>query len=71
MHIKYHAESDKDTVINPTNHSYFNLKGEGQGTIEDHELWLNASHYTPVEAGSIPTGRDRTGSKNAHGLYYT
>lgn len=56
MHIKYHAESDKDTVINPTNHSYFNLKGEGQGTIEDHELWLNASHYTPVEAGSIPTG---------------
>lgn len=56
LHIKYHAESDKDTVINPTNHSYFNLKGEGEGTIEDHELWLNASHYTPVEAGSIPTG---------------
>ncbi len=56
LKITYHAASDKKTVINPTNHAYFNLDGHGKGTILDHELWLNASHYTPVIAGAIPTG---------------
>lgn len=56
LQIHYHAVSDKKTVINPTNHTYFNLKGQGNGTIQDHELQLNASCYTPVAAGSIPTG---------------
>lgn len=54
--LHYHGTSDKRTILNLTNHSYFNLKGAGEGLIEDHELWLGASHYTPVLAGAIPTG---------------
>ena len=55
--ISYYAISDKKTTINMTNHTYFNLKGAFTGTIEDHELWIKASHYTPVkDAKAIPTG---------------
>lgn len=54
--IAYAASSDKKTVLNMTNHSYFNLKGQGRGSIEDHILTLNCSHYTPVAEGLIPTG---------------
>ena len=57
--LHYHAASDKKTIINLTNHSYFNLDGHGAGSIEEHELWLGASHFTPVAAGSIPTGEIR------------
>ena len=57
--LHYHAFSDKKTIINLTNHSYFNLDGHGAGSIEEHELWLRASHFTPVAAGSIPTGEIR------------
>ena len=57
--LHYHASSDKKTIINLTNHSYFNLDGHGAGSIEEHELWLGASHFTPVAAGSIPTGEIR------------
>ena len=57
--LHYHASSDKKTIINLTNHSYFNLDGHGAGSIEEHELWLRASHFTPVAAGSIPTGEIR------------
>lgn len=56
LQIHYQAESDKDTIINMTNHTYFNLKGHGAGDICDHELKLLASGYTPVAAGAIPTG---------------
>ncbi len=56
LKLAYHATSDKTTVFNPTNHVYFNLEGHGSGSIEGHELWLGASYYTPVVAGSIPTG---------------
>jgi len=56
IEMHYHMESDRDTVFNMTNHSYFNLKGQGNGKIEDHVLWLKASHFTPVVKGSIPTG---------------
>lgn len=56
IELHYHMESDKDTIFNMTNHSYFNLKGQGNGKIEDHVLWLKASHFTPVVKGSIPTG---------------
>lgn len=57
--LHYHASSDKKTIINLTNHSYFNLDGHGAGSIEEHELLLRASHFTPVAAGSIPTGEIR------------
>ncbi len=53
----YEAESDKDTVANMTNHSYFNLAGHDSGSVEDQVLKIFADHYTPVrDAQAIPTG---------------
>ncbi len=54
--IDYDGVSDKKTLINMTNHAYFNLSGHDSGSIEDTELMINASGYTPVVAGAIPTG---------------
>lgn len=54
--IDYKGNSDKNTVLNMTNHSYFNLAGHNAGNILGHSLKLNAAHYTPVVAGAIPTG---------------
>jgi aldose 1-epimerase len=54
LRIDYGAVTDADTIVNLTNHSYFNLKGEG--TILDHELLLNADSFTPVSKDLIPTG---------------
>ncbi|WP_077930322.1 aldose epimerase family protein [Acetobacter persici] len=56
LSIRYRASTDRPTVLNLTNHSYFNLGGEGSGTVENHILTLNADHYTPTDAASIPTG---------------
>ena len=54
--IHYEATTDKPTVVNLSHHGLFNLKGEGNGTILDHVVTLNASHITPVDSVLIPTG---------------
>jgi aldose 1-epimerase len=56
LRIDYTAKADKDTVVNLTNHSYFNLHGDDKGNILDMKVELNADRYTPVDAGLIPTG---------------
>lgn len=56
LRLDYTENSDKPTVVNITNHSYFNLNGDDQGTILNHKIEINADKFTPVNADLIPTG---------------
>lgn len=60
LKLSYRASADTNTIINLTNHTYFNLAGHKAGNIENHLLKLNASHFTPVVSGAIPTGEIQT-----------
>ena len=60
LNIRYEAVPDQDTIINMTNHSYFNLNGHDSGTVLEHKVRLDADYFTPADAESIPTGEIRS-----------
>jgi len=70
LKIEYTESTDKDTVVNLTHHSYFNLRGEGNGDILEHRLTLKANRFIPTDAGSIPTGEIRPVANTAFDFHF-
>ena len=66
--IKYHAVSDQDTVVNLTNHSYFNLSGHNAGSVLDHKVWIKSDSFTPTDDNLIPTGEIADANKHPYGF---
>ena len=60
LKINYEASTDKNTVVNLTNHAFFNLNGESSGTILNHTVLIDADNYTPIDSTFIPTGKIET-----------
>lgn len=58
--LEYEGVAGEDTIVNPTNHSYFNLAGHASGTVYNQEMWLAAKEFTPSDSGLIPTGEYRS-----------
>ena len=56
FHVDFKATTDKATPVNLTHHPFFCLRGEGNGSVEEYEMWIKASHYIPIDSLSIPTG---------------
>ena len=56
LHISYKAKADQDTVVNLTNHAYFNLSGHGAGNLDDHKVRIFAGHFTENDENCLPTG---------------
>jgi len=56
LHISYKAKADQDTVVNLTNHAYFNLSGHGAGNLDDHKVCIYAGHFTENDENCLPTG---------------
>ncbi|MDD5728325.1 MAG: galactose mutarotase, partial [Victivallales bacterium] len=57
LKLEYRAVTDAPTIVNLTNHSYFNLNGTGCDNINNHKIWINAAHYTPTDKNLIPNGK--------------
>ena len=71
LKLEYRGTSDETTIINMTNHSYFNLDGHDAGEISEHLVTIHAKYFTEDVAGAIPTGKLLPVEGTYHGLQYT